>query len=435
MNASKFIHFGCWNNLNVKKGKPMGCLQSVSDKLHNYLRSDNLPDFMVVAGDNYYPMKEKKENEQGEEDKQKLISVDTMKQGFELLPQNIPIIMLLGNHDLDTNGKKQSYFTMNDDGQLISESDCHIIKNEKRIIENMPNISYTLFDSRELANGTLMLLIDTSIYLDGNAHFLPCYRHFSERNWADIDEIKNAQQSFIVDTIRAYKDNHELKNIILIGHHPISGLKWNDEIKYDKQGNIKVNKGNYLMTDMIQMHPMLNTLYETAGENNVDYYYLCADLHMYQHGIINLTLDNGENMRIVQHIAGTGGTKLDDDLDFSVNVPTDDGNGIVYEYIDHKMDCGFVECTIDDNQPIQFIPIMLKSSVGGRSPKAPRPRRGATIRGRKNKMTNRKRKNKMTIIERIDKRTNKKRNNKRAIRMRTNKKAKRWRKTTLRNKL
>jgi len=55
---SKFIQFGCWNNLNQK-----GCLRNVMNTLSSYLRNrdkspDKPPEFLVVSGDNYYPEKE-----------------------------------------------------------------------------------------------------------------------------------------------------------------------------------------------------------------------------------------------------------------------------------------------------------------------------------------------------------------------------------------
>ena len=44
---------------------------------------------------------------------------------------------------------------------------------------------------------------------------------------------------------------------------------------------------------------------------NADFYYLCADLHLYQKG--EVAVDMGDAvMNIEQHIVGTGGTKLDD---------------------------------------------------------------------------------------------------------------------------
>lgn len=55
-----FIHFGCWNNLNIKekegKIKEVGCLKKVMKLLEANLSG---VDFIVIAGDNYYPKKEK----------------------------------------------------------------------------------------------------------------------------------------------------------------------------------------------------------------------------------------------------------------------------------------------------------------------------------------------------------------------------------------
>ena len=49
---SNFIHFGCWNNLNK------GCLKNVMTRLNERLDSLPIIDFLSVAGDNYYTIKE-----------------------------------------------------------------------------------------------------------------------------------------------------------------------------------------------------------------------------------------------------------------------------------------------------------------------------------------------------------------------------------------
>ena len=56
---------------------------------------------------------------------------------------------------------------------------------------------------------------------------------------------------------------------------------------------------------------MLLNIFAVKGAA-VNYYYLCADLHLYQEGTIVLPTEAGPEMRINQYIVGTGGTKLDD---------------------------------------------------------------------------------------------------------------------------
>ena len=79
---NNFIHFGCWNNLNK------GCLRNVMNLLKKRLEDIDKPkiDFLTIAGDNYYPKKEKVEKK-----KKKIIIPELLNQGFEYLPKEIPI--------------------------------------------------------------------------------------------------------------------------------------------------------------------------------------------------------------------------------------------------------------------------------------------------------------------------------------------------------
>ena len=67
------------------------------------------PEFIVVAGDNYYPLK-KKNKATGE--KIKTVDLAELKSGFECLPSTIKKYVLLGNHDLE-------YFPENKNGKNV----------------------------------------------------------------------------------------------------------------------------------------------------------------------------------------------------------------------------------------------------------------------------------------------------------------------------
>ena len=106
MSMNNFIHFGCCNNLNLNKG----CLINVMKLLKERLKDIDKPkiDFLTIAGDNYYPKKEKVKGK-----KKKIIIPELLNQGFEYLPSEIPIYMILGNHDLETNIGKGNFFINN----------------------------------------------------------------------------------------------------------------------------------------------------------------------------------------------------------------------------------------------------------------------------------------------------------------------------------
>ena len=137
---SRFIHFGCWNNTNDKKGTTIGKLKEVMEHLVAFIENPGeqsiykyKPNFVIVAGDNYYPNKETT-GEKEKEIKIKTIYKNKLIEGFKLLPDNIEVNMILGNHDLETNGKKPSLNVAPeiDEGVNIQEGvgECFILKTE-----------------------------------------------------------------------------------------------------------------------------------------------------------------------------------------------------------------------------------------------------------------------------------------------------------------
>jgi hypothetical protein len=364
---TKFIQFGCWNNINKK-----GCLKNVMNELNKSVTTDFKPDFIVITGDNYYPQKETVEGEtvegetvvkekkekkktvdsepvvkgkKKETEKKKIIKFEDIKHGFQLLPKDIPIYTILGNHDLETFdadktdhdgivifGKKNLF--VDTDGSRRPENGCEIVTNQIETISALKNISYDFFKSVKLANSTLLLMIDTSIYEDtvDSNKYLPCYQKFAELNPVVLP-ITNAST---IDTLRAYQFGRiqeaigttTFSNIIIAGHHPIRQLKLKDKI--DK-----------LFTDIADFEVVLNNINNLTS--NSKFYYLCSDLHLYQEGTIRLPVDTG-TMNIKQYIVGTGGTELDE-------LPLgNSGNGI-YTDINSKGECGFLECDVSGPDP------------------------------------------------------------------------------------
>jgi hypothetical protein len=353
----KFIHFGCWNNANVKskdgKEKSIGCVEPVMNMLKNYLdRTAEKPNFMVIAGDNYYPDKTMLNDK-----KVKIIYPNKMIHGFNLLPDSLPIHMILGNHDLETNGKKQSLFIENVDAP--ENNDCAIIQYEKNIMRSKPNIEYKLFDSKYLKNNTLLLMIDTSMYTDDVEKYMPCYNEFLGTTFRTSQDLINYQNREIYESINRYSGR--INNLIIIGHHPISGYKFKEE--KNEEGNI-IPAHIELINDIIKFNIVLKEIYRIAGRDAINYYYLCADLHMYQEGKIALNVDvnSNMNMNIAQYIVGTGGAKLDDKIPPDMELPTMDG--ITYTMGRVEYDCGFLECKIEDNELI-FTPILLNNRISG----------------------------------------------------------------------
>ena len=315
----KFISFGCWNNLNMPKGN----LKAVMRELNTYLSSEPAIQRIIISGDNYYPDKIDTEIS-----KRKIIHHDKLIEGFDLLPKDIPINMIMGNHDLETNGKKASLY-LSDEPE---SGDCKITHLEMEIAKRIPNIKLSLFQSIFLAeHKTLILMIDTSVYSDDVTNFLKCYNDFTNERFSSANELIQHQNRLIYSAIEEH--NSSVDNIIIVGHHPITGLK-------SKKNEIKV------INDIPEFIPVLDAIYGITGDR-VNYYYLCADYHSYQHGYI--TLANG--MKIEQYIAGIGGTELDPALKLTEEYDAVN-SGIRYRLSpgDNVRNWGFLVCRIEDTR-------------------------------------------------------------------------------------
>lgn len=51
----KFIHFGCWNEGGVHQDESKNSLTRVMELLNEVCENEPKPDFISIAGDNYYP--------------------------------------------------------------------------------------------------------------------------------------------------------------------------------------------------------------------------------------------------------------------------------------------------------------------------------------------------------------------------------------------
>lgn len=331
-----FIHFGCWNNLNKN-----GNLKPVMDKLQSRLNNPDLPeiDFISVAGDNYYPDKLKPKIKT--DGKKKIIKPDLLEMGFDMLPSEPDIYMILGNHDLETNTnpKKPTLFIRDEN---TPEDNCKILTIEQELSENAKNIEFVMNKELFLSSGTLVLMIDTSMYTMDAKKYLKCYNKFFNTD-DDITEIQRKQNDWIISTIKENLDN--IKHLVLIGHHPISG------IKYKKNNEDKLNDIPLFIDVLQEIYALLS--------NNVYYYFLCADLHLYQKGFVyveekkersdSISKDLNiipNTMIIEQHIVGTGGTELDDALPSQVDEYFDNDR-VSYLFDKSIHSNGFLECNIN----------------------------------------------------------------------------------------
>ena len=328
----KFVHFGCWNNLN-KENNVERVVQKINKKSRRKL------DFLVVAGDNYYPNKLVTESK-----KVKIINKENLLRGFKILPKDVEINMILGNHDLETN-VSQSEPDLFIEDTTNPEKDCFILETEKEEAKENEKINFKIWDKKVLGS-TLLLMIDTSMYTDDKDvdDYMPCYRkHF------DVTLTKEAllseQQKFIVNSIA--KHPSIITDLIIIGHHPIIAVKSKaPKKKKDKESKKSTTEENklHVLNDIPNFRTVLKDIKDAVDTKNKDtitntsYHYLCADLHLYQEGVVTI-----DGMEINQYIVGTGGAELDDEI------PDDwmkhhEKNGVTYDIKKNQRNFGYLEC-------------------------------------------------------------------------------------------
>lgn len=375
-----FIHFGCWNkhfcnNSEVESSDDNG-ITRVMRLLRNYIK-DNKRDFMIVAGDNYYPdiSKEKKD---GKKIKIKKIVKKNLCSGLNCLPKNITTYLLLGNHDLEDKIKleteKNEFIEYNKDTKNL---ECCILKFQQNYVKQNKNMimdDYTNKDAlhqiiEKNGNKTLVLMIDTNIYeKDSIEKFENCLKLLENYNGTNEEEkyrieIMEKHYNRIINVVHEVHKMGNLKNIVFVGHHPISRYVRKEEgspIKYVYMEDF----GNMVMS-----------VYEKLETNDdIKFYNLCADTHLYQKGIIRF--NNG--LILEQHICGTGGTDLDAEVTAdninNVNSNNRIGNATrkifnnnnsfkmknhTYDVKESEKKYGFLDVIMNDDGSLTFNPILI----------------------------------------------------------------------------
>ena len=332
----RFIHFGCWNEFGYKiKSKTKSALTYTLDELKKYTKS-NKTDFIIIAGDNYY--KSIKDSSHDEE------NYKYFKSGFDGLPKSIKKYLIFGNHDINDQIKltkpikDKLYPNLAD----ITTTNCKILNLQQRYGDNSKQ-KYTVFNDILFHeyNSTLIIMLDSNILNLFNKMNIGCYKYlfdsFEKTNSTTINELILHQINSIIKLIESKK---HIQNYIFVGHHPILACK-NSK---DKLIVVK-NEGLVNLFTNQQLHSLIN---------NKNIFYLCADVHLYQYGLVTIN-----SLNIKQYIVGTGGAHLDN---YNAN-ETEFRNvynirGLNYKVLDNYNNIhGFLVVdinTIDSNDIISF---------------------------------------------------------------------------------
>ena len=138
-------------------------------------------------------------------------------------------------------------------------------------------------------NHTLIIMLDTTLYLQNTSKFEECYKHMVR----NMDVLKTNQQYYIKKRIEEANHDPSIKNIVFVGHHPIVTYKEKEEM-------------------VIEILPGFIDFLQHIKINSKKIFYLCADVHFFQHSTIELHTPIQSNTHIIEQIVvGTGGTTLD----------------------------------------------------------------------------------------------------------------------------
>ena len=357
---SRFAFFGCWNETHYPSEENDAPCFQVQEKEESKTKCDEFSsvideikqqdmDFLVVAGDNYYPQKIK-DKTTGK--KNKTFFQTDFDKGFDALASiHKPTHLLLGNHDIE------------------NIENCKIIQEEQKR-SNLLFFDYqnenTMF--RKIGDHTLLILLDTNVF-DPIEDF-SCYssvwnKEHNPSRESLIDKEHNPSRESLIQTQKTNITNYlstinktAIKNICFFGHHPL--LSW--KIKKEK---VKLDD------EMAELHSFLLKILLEKQLQDKTIYYFCAHLHQYQKGTIRLTQKQKQTEIIIhQYISGTGGGHLDPEIPPkyidkpSEEVPYKDNIVSSYEMLESIEKNGFLDIKIveSDLLLVKFHPVNISSS-------------------------------------------------------------------------
>ena len=446
-NELKFIHFGCWNNGGCgDKYRDSGLTQTMT-KLKAELPRIK-PEIVLVTGDNYYPLKTQIP---GTDITQKEFNQDVFDSGWECLKSTLSgenTYVLLGNHDLEEKGKKDKKDKNKAKSEGAAAGEMEPEKKEKhekdekseKVKKDKSDDKCIIKDELTYAKGfhlvdlcevkiigSTMFVMFTSTVYDTDLDFNPdwesmpyttdkeqkkkdaeekaakknkvfrmCAKYIKEYSGEEFRDLNNLAEfravatQIITENTRQKLKTHgaPITNLVFVCHEPL--ISWKSKTKQNDDGTMKTK--TELMTFGGQQYmDLLCGIIDMVKP--VNQYYLCADLHQYQFGVINIGCAGCEkDYKIIQNISGTGGAEQDDQIVgsdyFKTSEPKDKAAFGKYK-VDYTMSIsdkrfGFTKATVGLEGGIGFKFIPAKSGpasspslVGGRRRKTKTTKRRA----------------------------------------------------------
>jgi hypothetical protein len=325
-----FYFFGCWNqgfcNLNDGSSSPLSQLIiNLKEKLSGVYKAEFKVPLLIVAGDNYYPFKikdkiggaaltepskEKLDKKKDKSKEYKIFNKAFLDSGMACIlslgDYFQKIYMLMGNHDLQYEKKLYLYdASINGKGEQADK--CEIISAQmKPSYEEHFNYDHNHYLDPE--HPTLILFVNSSMYTNASKDLFECMKIYRPEIYGraqTIRDIIDIDERSINNVINGIEDKESIKNILICGHEPIVSLK----IKKGKPLNPELKDG-LPETGEEGKYRGINFFHNIYSQfPSAEKYYLCADVHNYQEGIIEFK--DEERTKVTQYVVGTGGTELD----------------------------------------------------------------------------------------------------------------------------
>lgn len=290
----KFVFFGCWNNPYYKlKGGHRSPRDIVLDKVYEEIKT-NTTQALVIAGDNIYGRKEDTNTEKKTVYYDSALNVMDDNPAFtnNRISGSFVRLFALGNHNIESNAVYSAVKKRLD--RFKPAPQVH------DPLEYYPHVYMHQVTSPAQNACVAIVVIDTNVFSKIPKQSLKSYRDaFKLSGEVNSADLRTVMCERIQSHISKAMDTHDLKHLVIVGHHPIAYFD-------HKDSNAK------LKTDMEHAGDLIRAMHKGIGKDpKVSVTYMCADRHNFQDSNLKFRMKDGTLFSIKQIVAGTAGAQPD----------------------------------------------------------------------------------------------------------------------------